>query len=155
MTARIRWEGTASPIDAVASRGYAGKLERRSFIIYKPESDALRYRLLCLIGDGAETLYADDPEALKVKAERWLEEHVSSLGAPFEGDASPELAALRDERHRLLSLAAEILGSFEPHCAAPYCHDHNAQVVGEQYEDWCERAGVKSGQERTGDGEPR
>src|ERR1017187_2188354 len=60
-TARIRWEDIASPIDAIASRGYVGKLERRSFIIYKPEFDGSQYRSLCLIGDGlGEFLYDDD-----------------------------------------------------------------------------------------------
>jgi hypothetical protein len=90
-TGRIRWEDITSSIDAIASRGYVGKLERRSFIIYRPELSDGQYRLLCLIGDrGGESLYRDDPEPLKAEAERWLEEFASSLGASFPEGECPE-----------------------------------------------------------------
>lgn len=97
-TACIRWEDTASVIDAIASRGFVGKLERRSFIIYKPEFDGGQYRLLCLIGDrDGESLHADDPDELKATAERWLEEFISSLGASFGGpDAIERWQDVRD-----------------------------------------------------------
>jgi len=91
MSERIRWEDNASPIDAIASRGYAGKLEPRSFIIYKPEDRGGQYRLLCLVGE-RKSLYADDPDELKATAERWLSEFISSLGAIFPPEPEPAAA---------------------------------------------------------------
>ena len=73
MAERIRWEDIPSSIDAIASRGFVGKLGRRSFIIYKPEFDDGQYRLLCLVGDrDGESLHAKAAEPLKAEAERWL-----------------------------------------------------------------------------------
>lgn len=106
MSERIRWEDNASPIDAIASRGYAGKLEPRSFIIYKPEDRGGQYRLLCLVGE-RKSLYADDPDELKATAERWLSEFISSLGAVFPDFTSVTRFETIDHTRGLASISLD------------------------------------------------
>lgn len=145
---RIQWndDGLSGPV---------GSMGPFTFFIVRVYA-AERWMLTAeLPGLGRKQARSDDIEELKAEAERGLEEFVSSLGVSFGASTGPELAALRDERHRLLSLAAEILGSFERHCSDRECWQRTADVVAEQYEDWRSRAGLESGQERTGDGEPR
>jgi hypothetical protein len=151
---RIRWEPVTATTIAVCT-GHVGTYPGHAFVIYSPEHGKTGLTVTCQLPGQQHQRYIGDRIAeLKAVAEHWLEEHVAQFGAVFGAGASPELAALRDERHRLLALAAEILGSFERHCAAPYCCDRSTEVLDEQYEDWRERAGLEPGEPRT-EGEPR
>lgn len=112
-TARIRW--TAVECGTVASWfGYAGTAEQSLFSILHPvTSKPSRYRYdewalgASFPGAQNETRYATtrEPEAavaeLKAEAERWLEEHVRSLGAVFPGTLRSEVESMRADKHQL------------------------------------------------------
>ena len=79
-TARIRWEATTSG----SARGYVGSMDYPMFRILKGSTVGRWYLDAGVLGHYGHV--ADDPadpEALKPKAEHWLEDFVSSLGAVF------------------------------------------------------------------------
>lgn len=90
MTSRIRWEPNEDGRDYTpAYRGYAGTSTTVvHFVIYPPAEVLGRVREWVLRSDlpGQDHHFAEAPrrEDLEPHAERWLEEHVSSLGAVFE-----------------------------------------------------------------------
>ena len=85
-TERIRWEDKEpgnGDVYNVASIGCAGTAEEAAFIIYTPDELHAGWLLSVRLVPGGLFLYADTPDGLKVKAERWLERFVGSLGAVF------------------------------------------------------------------------
>ena len=79
-TARIRWE----PTKYGGWTGHVGSLESWAFQIFKTGLGYVGWSLTAqLPGSLGEGCQSDDPDELKAKAERWLEEFVVSLGAIF------------------------------------------------------------------------
>lgn len=89
-TKRIRWQDKEpgnGDVYHVASIGFAGTAEEAAFIIYTPDELHAGWLLSVRLVPGGLFLYAGTPDELKVKAERWLERFVSSLGAVFPDEA--------------------------------------------------------------------
>lgn len=81
-TKRIRWEAGAEA-GITAWFGIVGTAPHL-YSILRPVTPGDEWVLTChLPGHVSKVGYADDPDDLKAKAERWLEEFVSSLGAIF------------------------------------------------------------------------
>lgn len=85
-TGRIRWEPNA---DGDVLMGYIGSRPGIAFRIYAPDHQNCQWLLSVRLVADAKFIYASDrdeakaiPE-LKNRAERWLEEFTSSLGAIF------------------------------------------------------------------------
>jgi hypothetical protein len=103
-TGRIRWTGERRDTDP-AFTGSAGTVGPSLFQVYAPDGFAPQWILTTSFpGMEDKRSYADDPEALKAEAERWLEEFVASLGAIFP-DALREV--IKMERDAQDGLAAE------------------------------------------------
>lgn len=85
---RIRWE-TGQWDNLV---GYVGTVEPWTFQIWHIRDDGHWSLISSLPGmqNKDSYSYGDDPDALKAKAERWLEEFVSSLGAIFPEPPTPD-----------------------------------------------------------------
>ncbi len=82
MTNRIRWTGSRDSPGDPAFTGHAGGLYAL-FKIWPPEDPGDEWLLTAALpGKEGERLYGF-PVDLKLEAERWLEEFVSSLGAIF------------------------------------------------------------------------
>lgn len=82
-TARIRWEDPDSPGDH-PFKGSIGPLDDM-FRIHPPEEPGDEWLLTTCLPGMAEKEGYSYPDDLKIEAERWLEEFISSLGAIFPG----------------------------------------------------------------------
>lgn len=79
-TERIRWE----PTNYGGWIGHVGTLEPWAFQIFKTGLGYVGWSLTAqLPGSLGKGCQNDDPDELKAKAERWLAEFISSLGAIF------------------------------------------------------------------------
>ena len=100
---RIRWHDhtSSSIIYAIAWTGYVGTIEEPAFKIYRPDELHARWLLSVRFATaGCEFFYADSDDELKERAERWLEEFVSSLGAVFPDRLREAVTAERDKRSK-------------------------------------------------------
>lgn len=84
--ARIRWTDE-SPQEFVTLAGRVGTRDEPAFRIFGPDGYNSRWLLSIRLAASSEFTYGADPDDLKLEAERWLEEFVSSLGAIFSADA--------------------------------------------------------------------
>lgn len=101
---RIRWEDNERRWDDGGSiLGRAGTREDWLFQITQanndPDDEALALMLQLPGADhrASEITQGGSPEALKAKAEEWLEEFVSSLGAVFGDAVAADLRSRADE----------------------------------------------------------
>lgn len=84
MTPRIRWESNGAGVQLDGWCGYVATMKPWAFQIWDPDTSQGLWRLdSALLGQFAYHVDHPDPEALKLHAERWLEQFVSSLGAVF------------------------------------------------------------------------
>jgi hypothetical protein len=83
--ARIRWQTEPGVYSGFS--GYVGTIEQALFRIYDPEAPDGEHALCSMLpGMGNKTSYGTEAE-VKARAEEWLGEFASSLGAFFPADA--------------------------------------------------------------------
>lgn len=90
MTGRIRWEPNGRDTGWC---GFAGTMKPWAFQIWHAGTPGNPWRLdSALLGQFGFHVDHPDPEALKLHAERWLEEFTASLGAAGSGE--PDCSAV-------------------------------------------------------------
>jgi len=86
-TKRIRWEDQPEPGGAI---GYVGTQDSRAFTIWPPLTDEDEWLLSCAFSHMAtERCFGSDRGELEAKAESWLAEFVTSIGAVFKAPDLP------------------------------------------------------------------
>jgi hypothetical protein len=99
-TTRIRWE----PTKYGGWTGHVGTIEQFVFQVWKPAKDKPWQLESNLPGHFGYISTSADPDKLKGRAEEWLSEFVSSLGAVF-----PAPAPARGRPRDLAALASILL----------------------------------------------